>query len=179
MSDIISFYEGNKPDAAPYSLHEIWDLPILEIETSHDIIQWLFPLNVASNVNLDAPILTQDDINAFCFMSSECDNYIGSDNEKHNNRAELLQTNLYGSSHMFMRFLHCTSDTWCKKNNHNHLRITRMIKCLMLLELEGDAKSLYLEVLLITKRYPNVDFSRAMSFWSKAAIGAPKQHLIG
>ena len=77
------------------------------LESTHDYIQWLFPLDVKSFSNRNAPVMLIDDI----LRISESD---------------AAQQNLQASVKRMKEF-------WVTRYNHNHLRITRVIKSLRLI----------------------------------------------
>ncbi len=153
MSEIIDFYEGKKTSCR-HNLSDIWSYSFERLEDGHDYIQWMFPLNEPSNHNDDAPILTEEDINVF-------------------KKSPLLKWRIMTSVHIFMRFLHFTTDTWVCTYDHNHLRITRMLKCLMLLGMKTEALALFEELSMFVEGYrvflqePNF-MSKALGFWTEA-----------
>jgi len=83
------------------------------LESTHDYIQWLFPLDVKSFSNRNAPVLMIDDI----LRISE---------------SELAQKHIQASVKRMKEFW-VTNDHWIRRYNHNHLRLTRVIKSLRLL----------------------------------------------
>ena len=83
------------------------------LESTHDYIQWLFPLDVKSFSNRYAPVMLIDDI----LRISE------SDAAQHNLQASVKR----------MKEFWMNNDFWIKRYDHNHLRFTRVIKSLRLL----------------------------------------------
>ena len=83
------------------------------LESTHDYIQWLFPLDVKSFSNRNAPVVLIDDI----LRISESDT---------------AQQNLQASVKRMKEFW-VNNDFWIKRYDHNHLRFTRVIKSLRLL----------------------------------------------
>ena len=65
MSRLLDFYRGQATDAEGRLLKEIWTWDDDDLEAVHDFIQWLFPLPEPSQFNPDAPLLTEEDIDAF------------------------------------------------------------------------------------------------------------------
>ncbi len=117
MSQITGFYLHSGEDNKGRTLAEIllWDDK--KLEETHDFIQWLFPLNEASSFNPDAPILTEEDIKEFHDV----------DDLKLINSAVMI-------INFFSRGLKQDAPQyWLKAGNHNHLRITRVIKCLRIM----------------------------------------------
>src|SRR5947208_7865434 len=128
MSAILRFYEGRAPDDRGRYLAEIQQWPDERLESVHDFIQWMFPLRERSGANPGAPTLDQKTIDEF------------------RARPE-LQDNLRASFCRMLRFygLGLEEDVrrganfeeragnWLSPWNHNHLRITRILKSLRIL----------------------------------------------
>lgn len=113
MSAIVKFLEGDGVDGAGRTLAEVLGFGSGDLERHHDYIQWLFPLAEASAAVPGSPVLTAADIDAV----------------KTSGRA---QANLAESAERMGRFYDQT-DHWMRASDHNHLRITRIIKSLRLL----------------------------------------------
>jgi opioid growth factor receptor-like protein len=139
---IIGFYSGEEPDHRGRYLHEIQAWPDDQLEAVHDFIQWLFPLPEPSGFNAAAPILNRESLQEF------------------RKRPE-LQQNLRVSFLRMMKFYGLEVDfageikvtrapnftvratIWLSPGNHNHLRITRILRCLSLLGLEAEARAFF------------------------------------
>lgn len=134
MHPITAFYCHEGTDHKGRTLKQIWNFSDLELEKTHDYIQWLFPTTVQSQFNFDAPILTSESICEFL-------------------ESEEAVANLITSSFIFQRFLKLDDEVpfWVKKNggrdNHNCLRISRVIASLGALEQTNRADSFYKAVL--------------------------------
>jgi hypothetical protein len=132
-SPIIQFYANNAPDNRGRKLSEIWQQNYTWLEKTHDYIQWLFPLPEGSRFNPHAPILTTADIELF--KSTE---QLGLNLEK----SFQLMLDFYGlkleKAQMIIipsaAFAERQKD-WLHWGNHNHFRITRILKSLKLLGL--------------------------------------------
>jgi hypothetical protein len=155
MSKIIDFYKGIAPDNLGRYLTHYRSMDYESLEGCHDHIQWFFPLPVSSKYNIDAPILTSEDI--YEFRSNE-----------------QLQLNLLESFTIFLDFLgleiasqieypptlvngkpktheiitkaphfESRAKEWITPYNHNLLRITRILGCLTLLGLTSYALMFY------------------------------------
>ena len=112
--EIVGFLEGKTPDHRGRMLAVIMQQTDHQAETTHDYIQWLFPLDEPSRSVMGAPVLNELDI----------------EDIRH---SELAQQNLVKSASWFLGFLE-RNDHWITKYDHNHLRITRVIKSLRLLK---------------------------------------------
>jgi len=139
---ILRFYAGAGPDVHGRFLNEIQSWSDDELERSHNFIQWLFPLDKESKANSDAPVLDEDTIREF-------------------RSSPALRLHLQESFIRILKFyglqLRATvplsivrgqnyaerATEWLTPNNHNHLRITRILKSLKLLGLKTNASAFY------------------------------------
>lgn len=141
-SRIIGFYSGTEPDHRGRYLHEIQEWPDEQLEAVHDYIQWLFPLPERSGFNVAAPILNRESIQEFRTRPDLQD--------KLQNSFLRLMT-FYGlevssgeqlSVNLAPNFA-AKARIWLSPGNHNHLRITRILRCSTVLGLESEAKALF------------------------------------
>ena len=112
-SQLVAFLEGSGTDSRSRRLVDIWQFDDDEIEYMHDFIQWMFPLKEASGSNFSAPNLRASDVDVIR-SSAEC------------------QQNLETSASWILAFFK-RSEEVAQFTNHNHLRVTRIIKSLRLL----------------------------------------------
>lgn len=148
MSEIIDFYCG-KQTSCPLYFSEVFRLGNTDVELCHDFIQYIFPLKEASLYNKDAPILTDEDINIF-------------------KTSPVFQWRALALVNWYVKFLHFNIH-WVAKSNHNHLRVTRMLKFLVLIGLKDIAKARLEEIKIISRAVdPNVNMSIPIKFWSEA-----------
>jgi hypothetical protein len=149
---IIGFLRGQSPDGAGRYLSEIQQWPDQELESVHDFIQWLFPLTDPSPVNPDAPVLDAGTISQI------------------QSRPELLDA-VRASLERMRRFYEGSSH-WLTAGNHNHLRITRILKCLKLLGLDAEADAFFQYLDRIyeqEQRKPRPGIAaRSFEFWRNA-----------
>lgn len=139
MSDdaLVRFYKGLAPDNRGRYLNEILAWGDTELEYTHDYIQWLFPITTAG-VNPFAPPANDTTIESFRSDAS-------------------LRAQLRRSLDRMLAFygLEWSGDAvvpvrdfdarreWLSAGNHNHLRLTRILKCLCLLGDESAARALH------------------------------------
>ena len=169
-SPVVSFYRSRGVDQSGRSLDEILQWEDAALEAVHDFIQWLFPLTEASGANWRAPILTAADIHTF-----------GSDAAL---RAALrrslvrmlafygLRLRDEGAEPSVERAANWAdrSRVWLTPSNHNHLRLTRMMKSLTLLGLHGLARALRTTLLReAALAGPQVISATTRRYWSDAA----------
>lgn len=130
---IINFYLNIEPSVTGYMFEDIiynWDDDTLE--KTHDYIQYLFPLQEKSKYNKKDILLTEDDIKIF----------------KTNKK---IRENVREALHR-MLFFYGISDFvfdgerkhWMTPNNHNHLRLTRIMKFLQLIGMNIDSIKLFI-----------------------------------
>ena len=159
-SSILHFLLGNGTDNRGRHLSDLWKKGNFFLETCHDYIQWMFPLNEASKHNSKAPVLTVEEI---AFIRKD----------------ETIQENMLRSLDVMLRFYGLERDGkkiqrgehfekrrrwWLTKNNHNYLRITRILKSLKLCGLEDYAWA-FVEVLgNIYMEYPVIT-DKVFSHW--------------
>ena len=165
-SAIIRFLAGRAPDDKGRFLTAIQQWPDDRLEAAHDFIQWLFPLRDRSGANPDAPVLTGADIAEF------------------RSRPELRET-LRSSFVRMLRFYGfemaggplCVrsanfperSKNWLRPWNHNHLRITRILKSLMLLGLEAEAQAFFACLKDVYDEGGNSISGETFAFWQSAS----------
>ena len=123
MSQIIDFFEGRITHPSGRTFDQILALDDEALERAHDIVQWIFPLPEPSKANPRAPFLSPEDLAEF--------------------RANpALRLQVRRAAHTFAGFYALTDD-WKRSRDHNHLRITRIIRCLTLVGEHDYARRLY------------------------------------
>lgn len=90
-------------------------------EDAHDYIQWLFPSTERSMAVPMSPVLREPEIS-------------------HIRASAKAQVALDENLQRYKKFLH-NSDHWRCEHDHNHLRITRVLKCLKALKSLEDAQA--------------------------------------
>jgi len=148
VTEIVSFLEGKAPDHRGRILAMLLQQTDHQAETTHDYIQWLFPLNEPSRSVNGVPVLTELEIDEIRQIS-------------------LAQANLAKSARWFLGFLE-RNDHWIIKYNHNHLRITRVIKSLRLLASDKAADEFRDKVLALAGDNLNLVDQKARGFWRSA-----------
>lgn len=139
MNHLLPFYQGIAPDAFGRYLDEIIAMDDVWLEHTHNYIQWLFPNEQASSVYLNAPLITEEIKQAFqdnVFLSAQL------------RKALERMLAFYGLKQI--GDLITTTDNWNERKkkwfmrrNHNALRITRILKCMMTLNHKKEAIALY------------------------------------
>ncbi|WP_167836920.1 opioid growth factor receptor-related protein [Leptospira ryugenii] len=167
-SKIIEFYSLRIPDNRNRLLIDIWKQNNHWLEVTHDYIQWLFPLKEKSQFNENAPILKNEDIAEFS------NNEFLKENLK---KSFLVLLRFYGlrlreENRLFLteydESFQIRKNVWLTPGNHNHLRITRILKSLSLLALNDYAKSFFLCLEDIYKADKQKISKITFSFWKEA-----------
>jgi Opioid growth factor receptor (OGFr) conserved region len=120
-----------------------------KLENVHDYIQWLFPLPTRSGAQPDAPVLTEAEIRA-----------IQAD-------PRAIAT-LEEATERMLRFYRETSG-WLSPQDHNHLRITRIIKSLRLLVGPDAARRFHEAIMALHDAAGAPVNPRSLRFWVEAA----------
>ena len=118
---LVSFLKGSSKDSCQRTLVSVLSQDDNYWEHTHDFIQWLFPLTEPSRSVRNAPVLTDDEI-------------------KQIRESETAQANMQRSVLRYKEFLAGTTK-WRSGYDHNHLRISRVIKSLRLLVSDEAANS--------------------------------------
>ena len=143
---IVHFLEDKIKNYDDIFLHDIWSFDDNKIEKVHNFIQWVFPLDEVSRRVPSAPVLFDEELIEI-------------------KKSALAKFNLLKSREWFIQFLERT-DMWELRGNHNHSRISRMIKSLRLLHGEAAADVCLEKVLRLANARafgsPNV-----MKYWEK------------
>lgn len=112
-SAIVAFLTSDGRDEAGRTIEAVLAFGDVELERHHDFIQWLFPLNEPSAAVPGSPVLTAADIAAI-------------------RTSDVAQARLAFASERMLAFYRATTH-WRRSSDHNHLRVTRIIKSLRLL----------------------------------------------
>lgn len=140
------FLTGAEKNSHNKYLKDIWGYTDQRLELDHAYIQWIFPLDTPSDHNSLAPVISKSDIDN---LASE--------------KLKLIQDNMIHSLSIMLHFYgFCflkpgegkligrheykfskNKQNWCVMHNHNHLRITRILKSLRLFGLEQYAVAFY------------------------------------
>lgn len=147
-SQLISFLKGAHPDKYGRTLYDIWNYTDEQLEEIHNYIQWLFPLNEMSEQVMGSP-------------------YLDNEEEIQTIRKDLdIQENLIKSL-MRMQNFYRDNDFWLQPDDHNHLRITRIIKSIKLLNSKDNANEFYKFILDRVSNYKPVT-DESFAYWKQA-----------
>ena len=119
LTAVLGFLEQTAGDHQKRMITDIWTWQDEAWEEEHDFIQWLFPLNEKSMSVPNSPVIREPEISWI------------RDSQK-------AQNSLKRSTKRYKEFL-TNEKYWKLSHNHNHLRITRVIKSLRMLCGDEDA----------------------------------------
>lgn len=145
---VLSFLQDTGPDHRGRFLSDILKFSDQQIESTHDFIQWIFPLDEPSSASPDAPVLEPGEIALI-------------------RKSSLAAHSLNASVQWFCDYLK-RNKHWRVAHDHNHLRITRMIKSVRLLQGEPAANALRDRVLAIAEASKDKISQTSWDFWQQA-----------
>ena len=145
---LVHFLNGTGPDHQGRYLRDIWDFDDKAIEQTHDFIQWVFPLTEKSMSVPGVPTLSTADIGAI-------------------RASDVARANLEKSALWYFGFLQ-RNKHWIKPYDHNHLRITRVIKSTRLLIDDKLADEMKTKIILLLGDKVNSVSQKSREFWKNA-----------
>jgi len=148
---LIPFLQGKNPDHQGRFHIDILAFSNEELEQWHDYIQWLFPLTDKSYGMPRAPIL--EDAEAIELLKAD-------ETVLQNVRAALVR----------MQRFYTETDHWLERNNHNHRRITRILKSTALLGLTEEAEDFHIFILRRVEMAQPVT-EESLGFWQESIKG--------
>lgn len=151
--NIYLFLKGLEPDDKGRSIYDIWNFSDTEIERNHDFIQRLFPLNEQSSQSL----------NKFYIEDPAIIEQIRID--------PTIAKNFITSKNFYLAFL-SRNEGWQYRYNHNQLRITRIIKSLLLLVSREEAESFHQQVISLINPNSSIP-AKAHDYWNHALDNEP------
>lgn len=165
MSILTAFLEGKGVDHKGRYINDIWDFDHRHLEYIHDFIQWIFPLEVKSQYCKTAAILTKEDVD-YCRKST-----LIQQNQLKSLDVMLEYYGLYreGTQIFAVENLNPRDHIWLKRGGHNQLRISRMIRSLMLCGNRMVAESLQKAAIHFGTTVGYVQ-PKTIEFWQKAFL---------
>jgi hypothetical protein len=145
---VLAFLQGEGVDTRGRTLFDVLAFDNAALERTHDFIQWLFPLPEPSSAVPDAPVLTAEEIEAI-------------------RESSLAQCALAAALDRMDAFYRMTHD-WLMPNDHNHLRITRIIRSLRLLAGDEAADAFKAAILARVEATRAPVSARSRGYWQTA-----------
>jgi hypothetical protein len=135
---LMRFFDGGVDDEGR-TFNQIMGWDDERLEMVHDYIQWIFPLPERSGANPSAPVLNSGTIAAVRGSAAM---------QNRSREAFLRMLTFYGFELDGERVAEgprfaAASRNWLHTGNHNHLRLTRMLRSLRVLGLEHEAAELW------------------------------------
>jgi len=173
---LLDFHLGSGADHRGRTLLQIVQKSDRWLEETHDYIQWLFPLYVRSQFNPDAPLLTDEIRAAFT--------------DPGNPDRAVLQQNFGSAIYRMLVFYGYSfspgstdvsptgewrdkADNWLTDGNHNFMRMTRMLRSMMLLGRQELACSFHECLLAAARANATAISKRTLAFWEEAVSTVP------
>lgn len=167
-SQLVVFYLSEGSDSTGRMIDEILSWNDKQLEDVHDYIQWLFPLQERSGFNSSAPLVTADDVAIFHENSMAREklllsfarllDFYGFSVVMDSNVIKIVKSEKFGEK----------SHNWLTPYNHNFLRITRILKSLVLLG-HGKYAILFLQTLEeVYKDNSQIIGEKTLCYWKNA-----------
>jgi hypothetical protein len=147
-SAIVLFLTGEGRDHRGRSVEDVLGFDDAMLERSHDYIQWLFPLSEASRFSLNAPVLTAQSLAELAASAA-------------------AKTNLKRACDRMLAFYRA-NDHWLTAFDHNHLRITRIIRSLALILGREKARHFHNEIKALVEAAGNPVNAGSLRYWQEA-----------
>jgi hypothetical protein len=148
VGPVLAFLEGEGRDGRGRTVFDVLGLDDAALELNHDFIQWLFPLPEPSGAVPDAPVLTGDDMQAI-------------------HDSVMAQCALAAATDRMEAFYRATH-AWLRPHDHNHLRITRIIRSLRLLRGDAEADAFRAAILSMVEATGAPVSARSLGYWTTA-----------
>jgi hypothetical protein len=142
------FLAGFGRDARGRSASDVLAFSDERLEAVHDYIQWLFPLPTRSAAQPDAPILSAAEIEAI--------------------RADAFALATVRRAADRMLQFYRETDGWLVANDHNHLRITRIITSLRILLGDDASRAFYEGIMAHLAARGSPVSPRNRDYWDRA-----------
>lgn len=166
-SSLMKFYSGEGTDDKGRTFIDIINFTDEQLESTHDYIQWLFPNFEASRFNTTAPVLTGDEGLMFVTNYNIRSNahiafkrimqFYGLAFINHTNREAVVRYDF--------------SNNWVTIGNHNHYRMTRILKFLNIIGMHTEADALFAALAGIYSTQPVVIGKVTLGHWLEASKG--------
>ena len=147
---LTNFLSGSGTDHAGRAYQDILDQDDQWLEYTHDWVQWCFPLSEQSQSVKTAPVLeSRDEVKLI---------------QESPKSQETMRLGLV----RFAEFLR-DNDQWLRYHNHNHLRITRVIKSVKTLMSDRQAEDFFQFVMSqIEERASEKPSNTSNNYWRRA-----------
>ncbi len=148
MSKLTEFLTAYGRDTSGRTHEEVLRLKDASLESMHDLIQWLFPLPEPSRAVPGSPVLSQADILIL--------------------RHSLIARMRMRASAQHMLQFYRNHANWLAAHDHNHFRISRIIRSLRLIVGDEDADAFRSVIMALVAEAKAAISSRTLSHWAAA-----------
>jgi hypothetical protein len=145
---VVQFLTGEAADAHGRTIKDVLQQGDEWLEQEHNYIQWLFPLLDESAQVHDAPVLSPEDV-TLLRASSEA------------------QSNQQAAVERMLQF-YANNTHWLTETDHNHLRITRILKSVRLLQSLEAAEVIYNILMEQLRQAGSPIAAKNVAFWTDA-----------
>ncbi len=152
--DLIAFHRHGKADYDGRTLDDYLTADDTWWEKCHQHIQWAFPLPEKSRMQLNTPIAS---VHFFCWVRTD----------------PVMQANQLILVGRFLHFLENTSRWWREAEDHNHLRITRCLRCLTLCGMHETAQMVLAYCLAHAQAKESGITAKTFWYWTEAIAAEP------
>lgn len=165
MSHIASFMLGETPDKLGRFINDLQAYNYFWLEHDHKFIQVLFPTDSGHKFNSHALLVTQMDIDEFAINEKAREAHL---------RSLDMMLDYYGFERMGEKILVRDEllpkrHEWLKPQNHNQLRITRILRSLVLLGNAPLAKCWH-DLLIEEGTKHQTISAKTFQFWQDALV---------
>ena len=171
LRPLIGFYDpavrAKDPKGRTLAAIRAWDDD--KLEGAHDYIQILFPLPESSPFNSWAPVIDRATFDAFRHREELRNNlrrsfermlrFYGFTLEKYDGKFQVCESPGFPEA----------SQNWVARYDHNHLRMTRIIRSLRVLGLESEAQAFFIALKKVCEDAPGQISDKSLRFWTRAA----------
>jgi hypothetical protein len=164
MGKLIDFYLGKDVHPDGLTIEQVWGWNDQQLEFQHTYIQWLFPSEFPSQAVPGSPVITSEEVHQF-----KTDPEL----RRRFEQSFSVMLGFYGfyiDNGKVVRMDHFAHKirNWLTPSNHNFLRITRILKCLMLFSYSKKARAFYDALLQVYHEHPLVIGEQTLSYWHRA-----------
>lgn len=163
-----AFYRGDGVDHKGRRIEDVLRLSVREMEETHDYIQWLFPLTEPSSVSMHAPVLGErciatltDDPHFRATLRRAFDKMLG-----------FYGLKLIGAGPTARitkaAFYERQARNWLTPDNHNFMRLTRIMRSMVLFSEHVLARALLFCLQEIAGHSPEIVSANAQRHWRQA-----------
>ncbi|KAK8131113.1 hypothetical protein PG984_007551 [Apiospora sp. TS-2023a] len=176
MQRLVDFYDPatKGTDVGGRTLDQILAWRDTRLESQHDFIQILFPLPEGSIFNEWAPVVDEE---TFLYLRQDSTGFkrtmrrvltrmlafygfdIAWDQNASGSWVVAVTVRAGAENDCFPR--------WVRRMDHNHLRISRILRCLRVLGLEDEARAFFQALVWVFDTYRRIG-DQSMQFWKRA-----------